>query len=231
MIYALLMMAGSSTRMGLNVPKQYIEINGKYLFEYPLETFDNNKSIERIILIINPDYYNVVHTVINSKKFKHKVEIVFGGSTRQESVYNALKFLYDDEKTTNKDYVLIHDACRVLLTERLLNEIIANLEENISVVPALCSTDSICYSNSAKYIEKSLDRSKYYLLQTPQAFNLYFIFKAHKNAIKDNTNNFTDDTSLAIISNGKVKIINGDKFNFKVTTYEDLFIIKKLIGN
>lgn len=231
MIYALLMMAGSSSRMGLDIPKQYIEINGKYLFEYPLETFDNNKSIDRIVLIINEDYKEKVKSILNSRNYKHEIEIIIGGSTRQESVFNGLKYLYEDEKSSEKDYVLIHDACRTLLTDKLINEIINNLQENVSVVPALGSSDSICLSDEGNYIEKSLDRSKYYLLQTPQAFNLYFIFKAHKNAIKDNINNFTDDTSLAIICGGKVKIIKGDKFNFKVTTFEELFIIKKLIGN
>ena len=229
MIYVALMMAGSSTRMNLDTPKQYLQINNKYLFEYPLETFAKNNRIDQIILVVDKTYMQKVNSIIQNFDYKNKLIIVEGSTTRQKSVFNALNFLMK-RGATDKDYILIHDACRVLLTTKLLNEIIDNLSPEYAIVPALEMTDSICYSEDKKFIEKSLKRDNYFSLQTPQAFNLHFIFKAHENALNSSTNNFTDDTSLVIITNGKVKLIRGDKFNFKITTFEDLFALKRLIG-
>lgn len=229
MIYVALMMAGSSTRMNLDTPKQYLQINNKYLFEYPLETFAKNSRIDRIILVVDKTYVQKVHSIIQNLEYKNKLIIIEGSTTRQKSVFNALNFLMN-QGATDKDYILIHDACRVLLTTKLLNEIIDSLSPEYAIVPALEMTDSICYSEDKKFIAKSLKRDNYFSLQTPQAFNLHFIFKAHKNALNSSTNNFTDDTSLVIITNGKVKLIRGDKFNFKITTFEDLFALKRLIG-
>lgn len=229
MIFAALMLAGSSTRLNLDLPKQFIEINNKRIFEYPLETFDNNPQIDRIVLVINKEHESLVLKTLESKKYKHKIEIIYGGKTRQESVFNALKH-FANEPVSDNDTILIHDACRVLLTNKLLNEIIENIKNNEACVPALRMIDSICIANNKGYIEENVDRSKYMQLQTPQAFKLNFIFKVHQNAINSNLNNFTDDTALAIINGGKVKLVEGDKFNFKVTTFEDLFLLKKIIG-
>lgn len=228
MINVALMLAGKGTRMNLDIPKQFIEINKKEIFEYALTTFDNNTSIDRIFLVINKEDFEHVNEIITSKKYNHPVEIVFGGETRQESVYNAL--LKINELGANEgDKILIHDACRPLLTNKLINNIIATLKTEIAAVPVLKMTDSICLSNNAEYIDKNEDRSKFFALQTPQGFDFNFIFKVHCNAKKSELNYFTDDTSLVIINGGKVKLIKGEKFNFKITTFDDLYLFKSLV--
>lgn len=228
MINVALMLAGKGSRMNIDTPKQFIEVEGKEIFEYALTTFDNNPSIDKIFLVINEEDFIHIKEKIESQRYKHPLEIVFGGSTRQESVFNAL--LAMNKLGINEgDKVLIHDACRPLLSDKLINKIIDELSREIAVVPVLKMTDSICLSNNADYIDKNEDRSKFFALQTPQGFDLNFIFKVHNNAKNSSLNYFTDDTSLVIINGGKVKLIEGEKFNFKITTFDDLFMFRKLV--
>lgn len=228
MINVALMLAGKGTRMNLDIPKQFIEVNNKEIFEYALTTFDNNPLVDKIFLVINKEDFIHVKEIIDNKEYKHPLEIVFGGATRQESVFNALTKI--NELGANEgDKVLIHDACRPLLTDKLINKIIETLETEKACVPALKMTDSICLSNSSDYIDKNEDRSKIFALQTPQGFDFNFIFKVHNNARNSELNYFTDDTSLVIINGGKVKLIEGEKFNFKITTFDDLFLFKNLV--
>lgn len=228
MINVALMLAGKGTRMNLDIPKQFIEVNKKEIFEYALTTFDNNPSIDKIFLVINKEDFIHVKTIIERNTYKHPIEFVFGGASRQESVFNALNRM--SELGVNLgDKVLIHDACRPLLTDKLINKIIQTLKSEVACVPALKMTDSICLSNNADYIDKNEDRSKFFALQTPQGFDFNFIFKAHCNARNSELNYFTDDTSLVIINGGEVKLIEGEKFNFKITTFDDLFMFKNLV--
>lgn len=229
MIFVALMLAGTGSRMHLDVPKQFIEINKLEIFEYPLKTFDAIKEIDCIILVINEkDKGHIINRIANLN-IAHRIEIVTGGPTRQESVFNALQKAHSISSNLD-DKILIHDACRPLVTFKLINNIINELNNEVAVVPALTMVDSLCLSSKHDYIDNNEDRSKYLMLQTPQGFNLNFIFKAHQYAINSDLNNFTDDTSLAIINGGKVKIVEGEKFNFKITTFDDLFLFKKLIG-
>lgn len=228
MINVALMLAGKGTRMNIDIPKQFIEVDNKEIFEYALTTFDNNSLVDKIFLVVNKEDFNHVKERIESLHFNHPIEIVFGGATRQESVFNALKVM-KEEGINEGDKVLIHDACRPLLTNKLITQIIKELENEKAVVPVLKMTDSLCYSNNADYIDKNEDRSKFFALQTPQGFDLNFIFKVHNNANNSSLNHFTDDTSLVIINGDKVKLIEGEKFNFKITTFDDLFMFKKLV--
>ena len=228
MINVALMLAGKGTRMNLDIPKQFIEVNNKEIFEYALTTFDNNPLIDKIFLDINKEDFIHVKNVVNKNSHKHPIEYVYGGSTRQESVFNALKQIYESGTNIN-DKILIHDACRPLLTNKLINKIIQTLDTEVACVPVLPITDSICISNTADYIDKNDDRSKFFALQTPQGFDFNFIFKVHCNARNLQLNYFTDDTSLVIINGGKVKLIEGEKFNFKITTFDDLYLFKSLV--
>lgn len=229
MIYSILLIAGSSSRLGLDTPKQFIEIHSHPLFYYPLKEFDDNSKVDEIIIVVDKDHLSYLEDFLTHNPLKKKFALICGGTTRQESVFEALKYIDSHTSTPKEDIVLIHDGARVLLMQSSIDKLINALPGYNGAVLALKSADSICYSENGETIEKSLNRNNYYRLQTPQAFYFNFIFKVHKIAIKNNTNAFTDDTSLAIINGGKIKLVEGEKFTFKLTTFDDLILIKKLL--
>ena len=221
----IILLGGSSKRLNLSTPKQFLQINNKELFEYSLETFIKNKNIERIVLVTGRNYYEHVFDIVNNKYNYKTVDIVIGGETRQESVLNALLFL--EGKIKDDDKVLIHDSCRPLVTSRIINDHIKALEKNIATSTYINIYDSVI-QKEGDFIKVQVPREDYFLVQTPQGFRFKEILEAHKEE-KNNTISFTDDANLLVKRGFSVKLIEGDKFNFKITTFDDLMIVKYII--
>ena len=226
MNHAILLLAGSGTRLTKTEPKQFIKINNKFLFEYSLDIFNKLERINEIVLVIRKDDEDFISSFINSYQAKKKIRMVIGGSSRQESVYNALKSI--DGYAKKHDNILIHDACRPNITERLLIELIDTLDKADAVSAATPIRDSLCKAENNK-IEKSLSRINIFALQTPQAFKFDIIYSAHLEAKERGQFNYTDDTSLVKEKGIDVQIVDGGLFNFKITTFDDLFLFKKLV--
>ena len=215
---ALVLAAGSGTRMNNSKPKQFLLVNDKPLFLYSVEAFQNNKRIDMVLIATNKECVEQVKEL--SKKYIKVKAVIAGGKTRQGSVYNGLKEI-EKYITSEKDLVLIHDSARPLVSQRIIDE---NIDLGLkygavdTVVPA---SDTIIKSNDEQTIGEILNRSELYQTQTPQTFEFGLIKKAHERALKDNVPNVTDDCN--------VHFAKGDKLNFKVTTPEDLEMLKALV--
>lgn len=225
MTHIILLLAGSSTRFGGDTPKQFIKVKNHYIFEYPLFTFDNLKETNDIYLVINKDYENFIKEYLLTHSFKHNVKYVLGGSTRQESVFNALNSVKNLAKPD--DFVLIHDACRALIKEENILELINTLKTNEGATIATPLIDSLCKEENGNILN-SINRNHLYKLQTPQAFKFAIIYQAHLKAKESNNFTFLDDTSIAMSCGAKIKIVEGSELNFKITTKDDLKIFEKL---
>ncbi len=203
----ILLSAGKSKRFKSKVNKQFITYKNKPLFEHSLKIAQDSKFFKRILIVTNKKI----------KKTKYKsVDIIKGGKERHHSTQNALQFL-KNKKIKN---VYIHDAARPNLSTNLLRKLKNNLKNNNAVVPYLNSENSVKYRNNNKI--NNLNRDKILLTQTPQCFNFNELFKLYKN----NKEKITDEASLYINNNKKIKFIIGDKNNFKITTVDDLKYLK-----
>ena len=203
----ILLSAGKSKRFKSKVNKQFITYKNKPLFEHSLKIAQDSKFFKRIIIVTNKKI----------KKTKYKsVDIIKGGIERHHSTQNALQFL-KNKKIKN---VYIHDAARPNLSINLLRKLKNNLKNNNAVVPYLNSENSVKYRNNNKI--NNLNRDKILLTQTPQCFNFNELFNLYKN----NKEKITDEASLYINNNKKIKFIIGDKNNFKITTLDDLKYLK-----
>ena len=203
----ILLSAGKSKRFKSKINKQFITYKNKPLFEHSLQVAQESKLFKRILVVSNKK--------IKKKKYKN-VDVIKGGIERHNSTRNALLFL-KNKKIKN---VYIHDAARPNLSINLLKKLKSNLKKNSAVVPYLNSENSVKYRNNYKI--NNLNRERVLLTQTPQCFNFSEIFDLYKN----NKEKITDEASLYLNNNKKIKFILGDKNNFKITTVDDLKYLK-----
>jgi len=209
----ILLAAGKSKRFKHKIPKPFIKVAGKTILELCLLKFNNIKQIKNIIVVINKKHLKFIKK-IKSKKF---IKII-GGKTRQQSTLKALKYI--KKKKLNCSNVLIHDSARPNISSRLIRRIINNSKNN-TVVPRIPVNDALksLFSNNKLL---SLTRENFFLTQTPQSYYFKNILNLHLNKkliYKD------DDLSL-LDSLKKVKFVDGEKGNFKITSQEDLKMFK-----
>lgn len=214
---AIVLAAGSGTRIGLDINKILLEINGKRVLDYSLDFFKKSSECKEIILVCSETDFNYIYSnyneVVNT--------IIVGGTTRQESVYKGLS-----KATYN--YVLIHDSARPYINKDCVNKLVDNLLETKATTLAVFPKDSIVKINGNR-LGKPLSRSKLLIIQTPQAFLKDLLLKAHKKAIKVGYLG-TDDTSLiAKFTNVTPAYIIGDYRSIKLTTMEDIEILKVIL--
>jgi len=214
----ILLAAGNSSRFKSNLAKPYHKIGGKTLLEISITKISKIKHIREVVLV----YAKKDISKIKKLKIKN-VKLVAGGSNRQISTYNALKYL-NQKKTFSK--VLIHDAARPNFSKKLIQIIIKKMNNARAVIPKLNLHDAIKQKfESGKYeyiIGK--DRNDMFITQTPQAFNLKEIYNLHKNF----SSRYRDDDISLYLNLNKVKFIQGEKDNFKITDRADFEILKKI---
>ena len=208
MSFCLIILAGgNSHRFRSNIGKPYQKIAGKSLIEINLNKATRLKQIKKFILVYNKKDLKRV----KSLKLKN-VKLVVGGKNRQQSTYNALKYLAS-QKGISK--VLIHDVARPNFSTKLLKVILRNMRNHRAVVPKIEVQDAIKQiidSSNEEYIVGK-KRDNLFLTQTPQAFNFKEIYYLHKT----NFGKYKDDDISLYMDLNKVKFINGEKNNFKIT--------------
>ncbi|EQB88373.1 2-C-methyl-D-erythritol 4-phosphate cytidylyltransferase [Clostridium punense] len=224
---AVILAGGSGTRMGSEVPKQFIDIYGKPLIVHTIEAFDINPKIDYIEVICKEDWQEDLMIWIRKYGLTKVKWIVDGGETRQESVYNGIKHLKGF--CSEDDILVIHDAARPLISQRIIDENIASTEDFHAVDTVIESADTIIKSIDGEVIDAVPLRKELYLGQTPQSFKYGLIKEAHEEAIKQGVLSATDDCQLVLKLNKDVHLVKGDKLNFKVTTFEDLLLLKSII--
>ena len=218
--YAVILLAGSSTRFGGNEKKQFFLINGKPLFQYSLEAFENSKEIDEIVLVTSEDDVERVLDNVRRNNFDKVHNIVVGGSVRQESVKNGLDAIKD-----NEGYVLIHDSARPLVDEETISSLVNALKNAEGAAPAVKVVDTLIRVKDNELISYE-DRNSLLRIQTPQAFHLNVIKDAHKKYAGEN---YTDDTQLVKLLHKKVAIIEGKEQLLKVTSLEDTHAVEAYI--
>lgn len=225
---AVILAGGTGSRMGIvDKPKQFIDIYGKPIIVHTLETFDNHSEIDYIAIVCLEEWIDDLKILIRKYEINKVRWIVEGGKTRQESIYNAINTISRD--CSDDDILIIHDLVRPLVTHKIISNNISIVKEYGAVDTVIPSTDTIVRSIDGKDIEDIPVRSELYLGQTPQSFKLSILREAHENAIKTNNINSTDDCQLVLALGHRVHLVMGEKLNFKVTSFDDLLLLKAII--
>lgn len=224
---AVILAGGSGTRMGRSIPKQFIDICGKPLIIRTIDIFERNLNVDCICIICKKEYKEQLKLWTSMYKIS-KVKWIFdGGISRQQSVYNFIKEF--SKYGVDDDIVLIHDAARPMVTEKIINDNINCAKKHSAVNTVIASADTIIRSIDGEILYEVPKRKELYLCQTPQSFKYGLIKKVHEYAIKENIEDATDDCQLVLKYGEEVHLVAGNKLNFKITTADDLYIFESIL--
>lgn len=216
MISVIIPAGGSGKRMGSEVPKQFLKLHNKEVIVHTIERFQNSDFIDKICISINPSTKSKLNTLIDKFNLTKVTDIVDGGSTRQESIYNAL--FTESVKKSSK--VLVHDSVRPFIDDELIKKLIEELDNYKAVIPVIPVSDTIKMIENDEIINTP-KREKLFSAQTPQAFNTETLIKANEFVLKKNIT-VTDDASIIEAYGFVVKTIIGDPKNIKITNPLDM---------
>ncbi len=214
--------AGKGSRMQAELNKIFLEYDGKPILAHTLTVLENNPLIDEIIIVTSECDMLACQDIAREFDISKVTTITKGGAERQDSVRNALAQVSDDA-----EIVLIHDAARPLVTQTVIEQVVADVIECGAAAPGVPCKQTIKERDEKGMICGTPDRSRLYEIQTPQGFRRELICHAHENALAQHLNG-TDDCYLVEQLGAKVKISQGDYRNIKITTPEDLFIAECL---
>ena len=227
MITAILLLAGNSERLGLkDTFKQFIQINNKELYLFALEELIKNNNIDNVLLVYKSEHFDLIKNSLAKIKITKPIYLVCGGKTRQLSVFNALNYI---NNCLHSEYVLIHDAARPGLSHKIIDENIEALKTFDATTTILKIHDSIAGFNVLEKFNY-LDRNKTFLIQTPQCVKFEIIYNQHIKAYNNNKFDYSDDIQI-FNDYPNVKFIEGNVFNLKITTLNDLELLKYYLVN
>ena len=206
--------SGKGSRFGGDIPKQFVEINGEPILKHTIRIFENCEFVNNIIVTADPEYIPVIMD-FGFSKIRH---IIQGGTSRGESVYNALQTISPFDGV-----VLIHDGIRLFISKEKISEVAITAYESGAAVIGYPTTDTIKIADEKKRVIDTPDRSVLWQVQTPQGFRYNIIRKAYETA-GDFLNTATDDSQLVEKTGQKVSLVLGDKNNIKITTPFDLMV-------
>lgn len=216
-VTAVISAGGVGNRFGDNTPKQFLELGGKPIIIRTLEIFEGIDEIENIVVAVNSEWFSKLNELIKEYNITKVKEVVIGGKTRQASVYNAIRTNTAKESET----ILIHDAVRPLVSRELILKLIEEVEEYGAVIPTIKVKDTIKSVTKGGNAIKTLERDSLYAAQTPQIFWTDILSASFDNAMK-NKSEVSDDSALVELSGYKVRILDGEETNIKITTQLDL---------
>ena len=226
---ALILAAGTGSRMGnADKPKQFLPVNGKPLMVHTIEAFEVNPDVDKIVISTNEEHLDEVKEMCKKFDLSKVSNIVAGGDTRQKSVFNGLMGI-KAIGTKADDIIIIHDSARPLISPRIIKDNIECCKAYGAVDTVIRATDTIVKSEDSETISDIPVRKELYQGQTPQTFKFSLIMQAHEAVKNKEVPNVTDDTKLVLLLGHKVHLVEGDKLNFKITTFDDLMMLKALL--
>lgn len=220
---AIITAAGKGIRLNKTKKKQYIQLKGKPLLYYALDTFNGADIIDEIILVSDEANLNYVKSNIVDKFKLDKVRhIVVGGETRAKSVYNGFKYIEEKESV-----LIIHDGVRPFIKESTIVNIIKVGEKHGSAILGIRSSDTIKEVKEG-LVKKTIKRESLWQIQTPQVFKYKILDEAYKNIDLENEN-ITDEAYIVEQNNQAIRVVEGYKNNIKITTQYDLDFARYLL--
>ena len=221
---AIVLGAGKGHRMGADIPKQFIEVNGKPILYYSLKAFQDS-FIDKIVLVTGSDYIDYCRKdIVDANKLDKGVAIVEGGAERYDSVYEGLKALGD------ADYIYIHDGARPFVNEEILNRGRIKVEKCGAAIAGVPVKDTIKVVDSQGLISATPDRRTLWQVQTPQIFDGDLIREAYQRLMScDDKDGVTDDAMVVEkMTDHKVYVYEASYNNIKITTPDDMAAAGKL---
>ena len=221
MVSGIILAGGSSTRYGTGENKTLVELCGRPVLEYSLQVFLSASQIDEIVLAARAGEKEELQRLAERLSPAKPVRVVIGGVDRAASVENALK-------AAHGEVVLIHDGARPLVTGQMITDCLSALKEADGATLAVPSRDTVKLADEEGYVEATTNRSRTWLVQTPQAFRREELLKLHHSLTEREM--VTDDGMLLERAGRRVKLVPGSRRNIKITTPEDKELAEFYLG-
>lgn len=225
--YVILLAGGLGKRMKSDIPKQFIEIEGKPIIVYTLEKFQSNNQIDKILVVCVKEWVDYLLKLV--KKYElNKVEwIIEGGNTGHDSIRNGVFFLKN--RIDLNDLIIIHDAVRPIIPQKLIDEVISVAKRKGNASASTVCHPPIVYTDDFESGIEDVDRDHVMLTASPQAYRFNIALECYEKAELDNMHSFTFTSSLLIHYGERVFFAKGTTCNIKVTTEVDLTLASALL--
>lgn len=226
---AVILAAGSGSRTGLAVPKQFLMLGGKTVLEHSVQTFHDHAGIDELVIVTSARYFDKVRQITADNGWSKPLQILEGGQERYDSSLSAVRAYAGQPDTV----MLFHDAARPLVSARIISDCLEAMKRYNCVDVAIPAVDTVVQCDSGgTEMQSVLDRSLMWQMQTPQCFRQRTIQEAYRIALADPEFKATDDcgTVLRYLPHEKVGIVRGERRCMKLTYASDLDLLEYMIG-
>lgn len=226
--YVILLAGGVGSRMGSDIPKQFLMVNDKPIIVYTLERFQKNPQIEKIVVVCVREWQDHVMNLVRDYNLTKVEWVTEGGNTGHDSIRNGVFFLKD--KIQPEDFIIVHDAVRPILPQKAIDEVIRVAHENGNASSSTVCHPPIVYTDDKKSGITDIDREHVMLTASPQVYNYALALKCYEKAEEENKHDFTFTSSLLIHYGERVYFAKGTTNNIKITQKEDLALFGALLS-
>lgn len=226
--YLVLLAGGVGRRMGSDIPKQFMIVAGKPIIIYSLENFQRNDQIEKIVIVCIKEWIKHLEKLVKEYNLSKVEWIIEGGTTCHDSIRNGVFFLRD--KIDPSDYIIIHDAVRPILPQKIINDVLRIAHEKGNASSSIVCHPPVVYTDDFVSAISDIDREHIMLTASPQAYMYSLVLKCYERAELENKHGFTFTSSLLIYCGERIYFAKGTTCNIKVTKKEDIALFEALLS-
>lgn len=229
---ALVLSGGSGKRMGGDIPKQYVQVNGRMIIDYCLETFAKQDEIDAIQIVAEESWQDVIREELVRQRISSEKLRGFSqpGKTRQWSILNGLEDIRNF--AGQNAFVLVHDAARPMLTANMISECFQEVIGHDGVMPVLKVKDTMYESTEdGTRVARLLERSRIVAGQAPEVYLLDKYYEANRRLLPEQLDAINGSTEPAVLAGMDIRMIPGDERNFKITTPDDMERFRQIMGS
>ena len=226
---AVIFAGGTGKRMNTRAkPKQFLEMHGKPVLIYTLQHFEEHPEIDCIVLVCLESWMDYAKKLIRQYHIKKVTDIVSGGATGQESIFNGVYCAYRNS-SKDKDIVLIHDGVRPLIDSDTITDCLESVRKYGSAITTTPAIETICVDGDGDKVGKIFNRSQCAMARAPQCFYLSELYEAHLKAQKEKKFDFIDSAMLMQYYGAELHMVVGPVENIKITTPTDFYLFRALL--
>lgn len=224
---ALIMMGGSGTRFGANIPKQFVEVDGRPVFTYLLEAYEKYESVDLIYAVCHKDWLDFTSNYASELKINKLEEVIAGGSSRSQSVQYGLNAIA--KKAKPSDVILIHDVTHPFIDKENVSRCIDYaLLEGASTLVGACF-DTMYQISEDNHIEKVVPRERIVSATAPECFKFDVVYPMYQNKTPEELEKMTSAGAMMVANGQSVRTVKTPLINLKITLHEDMEAFKKLL--
>ena len=226
---AIILAGGVGSRMGVDRPKQYLIVKEKPIIVYCLEIFEKHDSIDNIVIVVSDEWKDYVKENVEKYGISKVCGYAPAGETRQHSIFNGLKAT--EKNAPDTDVVIIHDAARPLVSDKIIDDCIKGAVEDDGAMPVISVKDTVYLSKDGKSIDSLLKRSELFAGQAPESFDFGKYLDIHNSVTDEEIASTAGSSEIAYRHGMKIRLVEGSERNFKITTIEDLETFETIINS